>query len=242
MTKPGPAGAQLQAWEKEYTQTHSIGSTTNTHAEHCIAWFRQWLAGQGCRGGRLLDVGCGLGRNSMPFLKHGWRVWAQDAVARALGTFQHRARGYEKQLTLVERSLALSLPYENYFFDAALEITVADNLVAPGAQKRLWRELSRVIKPDGYLLTYYFTEEDGFYGRLLQKRPASSATPVVADRQGHMLFRFYNAAGIVNGSDGLFQVWEARHYRYPGPMHGRRYTRDLVAVILKRVKGAKMHG
>ncbi len=242
MTKRIANDAQTQAWRKEYTQAHSIDSTNTNRAESCVAWFRQWLSSQDVRPGRLLDVGCGLGRNSLPFLKQGWRVWGQDVVPEALQGYGQRAPRYQAQLTLVERSLALALPYKNAFFDAALEITVADNLHDPTGPRRLWRELSRVIKPGGYLLTYYFTEEDGFYGRLLRKtKPASRSEAVVLDRKGQMQFRFYNAAEIVRDSQGRFQVWQAKHYRYPGPMHGRRYTRDLVAVVLKRMKGAGTH-
>lgn len=226
---------QARAWQHEYELKRSIESSTTTKPEKCIAWFLSWLQKEKIGPGRLLDIGAGLGRNSMPFLKKGWTVTAQDIVESALKGYSVKAGRLGGRLHTRRESLKKKLPYPNRYFQAALEITVADNLTSIKLQRQLWRELARVIRPGGYLLSYYFTLEDGFYGKLLMNQHPEKQ-PVVYDQHGGMQFRFYSAADIVTGSQGQFQLWQAKHYRYRAPMHGKTYSRDLVAAILKRTK------
>jgi len=222
---------QKQAWENEYHQQR-IESSYSLQPERCVPWFLTFLARAGLRNGRLLDLGCGRGRNSLPFLQAGWSVTGLDFVAAALRDFRRAAGGFRKP-RLVQGDLARPLPFREGAFDAALEITAADNLTAVRIRGRFWREVARVLKPGGWFLSYHFTPADGYYGPLLQKSPARERG-LLYDRRAGLRFRFYRAEEIAAASRGRLILHAARHYRYPGPMFGRVWQRDLTAAIFQR--------
>lgn len=121
-------------------------------------------------------------------------------------------------------------------FDLVMEITAADNLIGQRARQRLWREMTRVIKPGGYLFSYHFNPADGYYGPRLQASP-QAARGLLFDPQARMYFRFYQAADILAAAGKILKVVRLQTYHYPGPMFGRTYERNLTAALFQRSKG-----
>jgi ubiquinone/menaquinone biosynthesis C-methylase UbiE len=136
-------------------------------------------------------------------------------------------------VSTVHGDLAERLPFVAGSFDAVMEITAADNLTRRALQDRFWREVARVLKPGGWLLTYHFTPADGYYGPLLKRSPRR-ALGVLFDRQAGMGFRFYTARNAQTATRGRLRVLCSKHYRYRAPMFGQRPMRDLTAAILVR--------
>jgi SAM-dependent methyltransferase len=227
---------QIAAWRREYQRPgrRRIESSYSLRPERCVARFRRFLARQGLRGGTLLDLGCGRGRNSLPWLRTGWQVTGLDSAPEALAEFRDLAAPWRERLRLRRGSFAQPLTFaRDGVFDAVMEITAADNLRNHRQQQRLWRECARVLKPGGWLLSYHFTRQDGYYGPLL-RRSALRRLGVLYDRQAGMWFRFYAAADILAGAGGKLEQAARWPYRYSGPMFGRRLVRDLAAAIFRR--------
>ncbi len=223
---------QQAAWLREYglRGKQRIESSYTGQPERCIAWFRRQLPPAG-PGSRLLDVGCGRGRNSLSFLRAGWRVVGLDIAPQALREFRARAGTRKGRLAVKVRSLAEPLPFPDGYFDAILEITAADNLIDLRRRNRFWRECARVLKPAGRLLSYHFTPQDGYYGPLLRVSPGRNRGYLFDPRAG-MHFRYYTARDIVAASARKLRLRRTKHYHYPGPMFGKIYVRDLVAAVL----------
>lgn len=232
---PGGEKRQTAAWRREYRRRGRarIESSYSLRPERCIARFKRFLLRQGLRTGFLLDLGCGRGRNSLPWLKAGWRVTGLDPAPEALREFGRLAARWRARLSLRQGTFARPLPWREKVFDAVLEITAADNLRNLRQQRRLWRECSRVLKPGGWLLSYHFTRRDGYYGPLL-RGSTLRRQGVLFDRRAGMWFRFYTAGDIVDAAGGRLELAARWPYRYPGPMFGRRLTRDLVAAVFRR--------
>lgn len=227
---------QASAWEKEYLRkgTERIESSYTDRPERCVRWFQSGLLRSGKRDGRLLDVGCGRGRNSLPFIQNGWSVTGLDIALPALREFRRRAQGLPGRLRILPGDMRRPLPFADAVFDVVLEMTAADNLTGARARKRFWKETARVLKPGGWMLSYYFNPRDGYYGPLL-RRSARRTEGVLFDRRAHMRFRFYRAGDIVAASRGRLRMIRSKRYRYPGPMFGRTYMRDLTAAVFRRM-------
>ncbi|NJN14454.1 MAG: class I SAM-dependent methyltransferase [Planctomycetes bacterium] len=84
---------------------------------------------------RLLDAGCGGGRNLTLFRQEGYEVHAVDLVPRDLPGFREAP---------VER-----LPYEDRFFDAVLCIAVLHFARDRTHFEAMTREMGRVLRPGG---------------------------------------------------------------------------------------------
>ncbi len=116
-----------------------------------IYLFDQLLKGRISRGMRILDAGCGSGRNLVYFLREGYEVYAADADAQAV----------ESVRTLARR-LAPALPASNFrvesvehlSFDDACADVVVSNTVLHFARddahfETMLRGTWRVLKPGG---------------------------------------------------------------------------------------------
>ncbi|MBV9384212.1 MAG: class I SAM-dependent methyltransferase [Streptosporangiaceae bacterium] len=98
------------------------------------------------RGGRALDIGCGLGAEAGYLASAGWQVTGIDlsgvAVARAAAEHENVA---------FLRADVRQLPFRSHCFDAALDRGCFHYLPA-GDRQRYAGELRRVLRPGGKLL------------------------------------------------------------------------------------------
>jgi SAM-dependent methyltransferase len=108
------------------------------------------------KGRRLLEVGCGLGFESVEYMKRGVRVTASDLIPRAMRLarllFEHE--GVEPEDVRVEDVLDLS--FADNTFDAVVATGVVHYTPDPA---RAMREIHRVLKPNGLAII------TGFYRR-----------------------------------------------------------------------------
>ena len=105
------------------------------------------------RGKHLLEVGCGMGFDSLEFLKRGVRVTATDLTENAvrLARKHFEIEGVQPESVQVENALSLSFPDET--FDAVWANGV---LHATSDTQRAIHEVRRVLKPGGRAIISHF--------------------------------------------------------------------------------------
>ncbi len=84
-----------------------------------IYLFDQLLRGRIAPGMRIIDAGCGHGRNLVYLLREGYQVFGVDADARAIDAVRRLAR-----------SLAPALPADNFRVEAVENMSFADAFAA----------------------------------------------------------------------------------------------------------------
>jgi len=104
-------------------------------------------------GKHLLEIGCGLGYDSVEFLKRGVRVTATDLTPTAVELARRHFElvGVEAEELRTENALELSFP--DATFDAVWSNGV---LHATGNTRRAIREVWRVLKPGGRAIISHF--------------------------------------------------------------------------------------
>src|SRR5579872_2244041 len=115
-----------------------------------IYLFDQLLRGRIVPGMRVLEAGCGFGRNLVYFLREGYEVLAADAELRAIDAVRRLAA-----------SLAPSLPAENFraepveamsFPDACADVVISSAVLHFARDddqfNAMLRGTWRVVKPD----------------------------------------------------------------------------------------------
>ena len=116
-----------------------------------IYLFDQLLRGRIVPGMRILDAGCGAGRNLVYFLREGYKVYAADTDARALESVRSLAR-----------TLAPALPASNFrlepveqmsFEDASADVVISNTVLHLAADEAQFEAMLlgswRVLKPSG---------------------------------------------------------------------------------------------
>lgn len=115
--------------------------------------FDQLLRGHIAQGVRVLDAGCGAGRNLVFFLREGFEVWAVDDNPQAIEGVRRLAAKLAPRLPIerfrVERVEALSLP------NASVDVVISSAVLHFARDDDHWtamvREMWRVLAPGGLL-------------------------------------------------------------------------------------------
>ena len=158
---------------RDYWNTHTLGFQyvtdprivpgTRAFFDHVRPWMNPfkfpWIMqriereAQLLRGRRLLEIGCGLGYDSLEFIRRGVRVTATDLTPQAVAlTSRHFAlENVAAEDVRVENALSLSFPDDS--FDAVWANGV---LHATGNTALAIREVRRVLKPGGRAIISHF--------------------------------------------------------------------------------------
>jgi ubiquinone/menaquinone biosynthesis C-methylase UbiE len=108
---------------------------------------------RGLQGKHLLEIGCGMGFDSLEFLKRGVRVTATDLTPTAVGLAKRHFDVEGVRAEAVQTENALELSFADDTFDAVWSNGV---LHATGDTRRAIAEARRVLKPGGRAMISHF--------------------------------------------------------------------------------------
>jgi tellurite methyltransferase len=113
--------------------------------------FDQLLKGRFEPGARILDAGCGSGRNLVYFLREGFDVCGVDASPEAIAHVRALARALAPRLPEenFRRELVEEMSFEDESFDAVLSSAVLHFARDEAQWLASMREMWRVLKPGG---------------------------------------------------------------------------------------------
>ena len=153
---------QQLAWEREYSHAQGVPTTTRSKASSALTKAVEFFQSQNLHPGeRVLDLGCGPGRNAIWLAERGYDVTAIDFAPTALEALQEAvARAVYAQRVHTQRcDLARPLPFADGRFDLVLDITTTISLDPEGLVS-LERELWRVTRPGGLFVSYVISTND----------------------------------------------------------------------------------
>jgi ubiquinone/menaquinone biosynthesis C-methylase UbiE len=117
-----------------------------------IYLFDQLLKGRFDLCKRIIDVGCGKGRNIVYFLKNGFKVWGIDQNAGAIDAVktlsQQLSPGNSSANFIVSK--VEDMPFEDSFFDLVICSAVLHFANDLEHFDKMLRSIWRVLKPGGY--------------------------------------------------------------------------------------------
>ena len=116
-----------------------------------IYLFDQLLRGRFDRRSRILDAGCGGGRNLLFFLRHGFDVHAVDADHTAVRSVRELAAAVSPATATdrIQHAEVASLPWDDGAFDAVISSAVLHFAPDERGFAAMIREMWRVLAPGG---------------------------------------------------------------------------------------------
>jgi cyclopropane fatty-acyl-phospholipid synthase-like methyltransferase len=107
--------------------------------------------------GKVLDIGCGAGRNSILFSKNNFDVYGADFSTKAINLANILNIEEKSNINFSVQS-ALDLKYKSDFFDLVMDFGCFHHL-----RKKQWKiyikNILRVLKSKSYYLLYCFSKE-----------------------------------------------------------------------------------
>ena len=117
--------------------------------------FDQLLKGRFLPQHKILDAGCGGGRNLVYFLKNGYDVYAVDQNPEAIAQVRKMSRGLAPEFPLdhIQEASITKLPFEENFFDVVICNAVLHFAKDKTHFEAMLQSLWKVLKPGGYFFS-----------------------------------------------------------------------------------------
>lgn len=139
-----------EKWNRKYENKISI-------AEEGVPNGRLLKLAPSFKGGKAIDIACGLGGNSLLLAELGFKVTAVDISDVAITCLSERAarRGLNVRSLIADITDGSSLPFQSNTFDLALMTYFLDRTLFP--------IVKNIVKKNGYFFmeTFYKTPDGG---------------------------------------------------------------------------------
>lgn len=153
---------QAEGWQNFYSRNRVSG-------RYPTEWVVRTLAGGNYpdlkmdksryRGARILDMGCGDGRNLPLLLDLGFEVHATEITPEIVTSLQEMADGNGWRVSF-KVGVNASLPYPDGYFDYMLCCASCYYLEGDMTWPAVRMELARVIKPGGLMIANFCDEQN----------------------------------------------------------------------------------
>ncbi|MAQ77146.1 hypothetical protein CL684_01330 [Candidatus Campbellbacteria bacterium] len=208
-----------QSWNQEYKRSQLVTQSHKPQKDFLrfIKWIKNNKHIDLYSGVTVLDLGCGVGRNSYYMADHydasvyGWD-FSEDAVEKAQKFHGHELISYQV------RNIGEPFPLEDNSIDMILDVTSSNALNEK--QRDLYiRECARVLKPGGYM-----------YVRTLAKEGDKNAQKMVMEFPGGEYNTYkHPQLGVI---ERIFS----------GPDFKKLYNQHLEVVRMERKTGYQTFG
>jgi len=221
--------AEGPLWEAEYGDLQVIPSSTRTLPSKALVLFSELL--ELSKAGRVLDAGCGNGRNSVYLAEKGCEVDAVDTSETALRQLDRlaRDRGVYGRVHSHNRSLADPLPFPNDHFDLALDSYVFCHFTDNDLKEHYRQEMARVLRPGGLLFSSVFCTDDAYYAQF-----ADWKTKLAVDPNNGLTKRLYSESEIKAFFAEDFALKYFAKFAFEDIVLRQSYWRSILVCILQK--------
>ena len=147
-------------WDKVYSNDSAFfGEEPSDFAQKSYSEFKR------CDVKRLLELGCGQGRDSIFFASNGSDVHAIDSSKVALENINKKIKGKNIALHLSHFEVRQDLPFDSNYFDAVYSHMFYNMRFTDEELNFLFKESSRVLKNTGLLYFSVRSDKDILYNK-----------------------------------------------------------------------------
>lgn len=171
MQNPDDQEYRRNLWEKEYGERKELPSTRRSEPSRALVKFLDRYKDWGKD--LAVDVGSGKGRNSFYLVEQGFaRVvgieWSEAAMQMAVE--EQDRRGVHEEVQFINQSLDQKMPVKDGSVDLVIDMMTLHAL-SKSERENVAAEVTRVLKPGGYLVVYTVAAESPQARVLISENP-----------------------------------------------------------------------
>lgn len=148
----------MHPWEREYRNPQLVQESLEPLASVRSLIRQLKKLGFVFKNSRVLDLGCGTGRNMLPFLERGATVTGYDIAPTAIGIAREALHEFSVDSELVVRSIGQKFLVSDNSIDIVLDVT-ASHALLQNERGNYLREISRVLRSGGYVFIRTLAKE-----------------------------------------------------------------------------------
>lgn len=224
---------QEKEWEREYKRSKFLTKENKPQAD--AVRFVSFLRRQkfDAEKPKVLDLGCGTGRNSYYFAEHGAKVSGMEISRTAIDLAKQNAEKAGFNIDYKKLSIGETFPYENSEFDIALDVT-SSNSLSESEREIFLIETHRVLKNGGYFFTKALCKDgDENAKNLIKKFPGSEKDTYILPDIG-VKERVWSKEDFVSTYEKYFQILHMEKKTSYTRMNERSYKRNFWIVYMKK--------
>ncbi|NVN97229.1 class I SAM-dependent methyltransferase [Candidatus Nomurabacteria bacterium] len=175
----------------------------------------------GAAGQRMIDIGCGIGRNLAFGTEMGLEMYGNDLSAEAVKVareFLAQKNNQDWSNRVVEASI-LSLPWESDYFDHAISDSVLDSMPFEVAQGGI-AEIARLVRRGGY---FYFNVISG--DQTGHDFGYCDETVVTLDHEKNTIQSYFNRTKIDSLIEPYFEILSCQLHQVNDHINGKHFGR-----------------
>ena len=147
-------------WDKVYSNDSAFfGEEPSNFSQICYRDFKNHLVR------KLLELGCGQGRDTLFFASHNPDVHAIDSSKVAIETLKQKIAKEDTSIKLRQFDARQGIPFDKKYFDAVYSHMFYNMRFTDEELRFLFEESSRVLKNNGLLYFSVRSDKDVLYNK-----------------------------------------------------------------------------
>ncbi len=147
-------------WDKVYSKDSAFfGEEPSNFCQICYRDFKKHHVK------KLLELGCGQGRDTLFFASQNLDVYAIDSSLVAIETLKQKIEKENTSIKLRQFDARQGIPFGNKYFDAVYSHMFYNMRFTDVELRILFRESSRVLKNNGLLFFSVRSDKDVWYNK-----------------------------------------------------------------------------
>lgn len=178
---------QQKIWLSEHANAGTVPKLNNVTPASGVVSFVGWLKSNDIKPpGNVIDIGCGKGRNAIPFARLGYRVWAIDYIKAALQAGEQLAgdEGVEDSITFQVAEVDAKWPFRDDFFNIAIDSFSSIDIETKQGREVYKDEMLRTLKPGGHVLVTVVSADDEWEKELIAVSPGEEKNSTIWPQNG----------------------------------------------------------
>lgn len=218
-----------EVWEMEY-QLKTIPSSFKKVPSDVLPAFVEFLKKKDITAGKVLDIGCGTGRNSLYLAKLGFEVYGIDISSSALKEFKRLAEenNLQNKVHIILSSVTKRQYLPDIFFDISIDVSTFFHLITEKERLDYLDEISRLLKTGSYLMEVQFLKDDEYYKSMLVD------DNIFLDKNNGTKGVLYSKNEIIDFFSKKFEIILTKAIKEKGKMLNKEYKRSRILAILKK--------
>jgi ubiquinone/menaquinone biosynthesis C-methylase UbiE len=149
-----------EIWDKVYSKDSVFfGEEPSSFSQICYRDFKKHQAK------KLLELGCGQGRDTLFFASHDLDIYAIDSSKVAIKSIKKKIAKENISIKLKRFDTREGIPFDNTYFDAVYSHMFSNMRFTDEELSFLFKESSRVLKNDGLLYFSVRSDKDVLHNK-----------------------------------------------------------------------------
>lgn len=200
---------QKEIWHREHLTSETLPSLAQADPSDSVIKFVDHLKKHALLDRKkVVDIGCGKGRNALYLAQMGLEVYAFDFIGSAIRYAQNKAQQQhiDHKIHFSEASMDLPWNFPDNHFDFALDCFASIDIETKQGRDVYKNELFRTLKPGGLALVCVVAASDEFEAELIKNNPGAEPNSSLWPQNGKFqknydereLKNFYASFSIVD--------------------------------------------